>query len=412
MIVHIFRHDLPWSDFSEKLLLPIVTPYLLLLIFVYKYTLQSPPIHSFFISPTMTNPSLVLNKIDDISFEDYESPEITSPRDVIVEVKKTGICGSDIHYYAHGLIGPFVLRKPMVLGHESAGVVVAVGDDVTNLKVGDKVAIEPGVPSRYSDEYKSGNYHLCPHMAFAATPPVNPDEPNPPGTLCKYYKAPADFLFKLPDHVSLELGAMVEPLTVGVHACKLANLKFGENVVVFGAGPVGLLTTAVAKTIGAKNIMVVDIFDNKLQMAKDMGAATHTFNSKTGDDLVKAFDGIEPSVVLECSGAKQCIYTGVKILKAGGRFVQVGNAGGDVNFPIADFSTRELTLYGSFRYGYGDYQTSIDILDKNYINGKENAPINFELLITHRFKFKDAIKAYDLVRGGNGAVKCLIDGPE
>ena len=246
-----------------------------------------------------------------------------------------------------------------------------------------------------------------------------------------------------------------------MHACKLANLKFGENVVVCW-WPVGLLTAAVAKPLAPKGYRV-DIFDNKLQMAKDMGAATfnfktgddlvkafdgetsvvlecsgakqciytgvkitpvscqlevwrkrccvwgwpvglltaaccqnhwrqnimvvdilitnckwqkiwcatHTFNFKTGDDLVKAFDGIEPSVVLECSGAKQCIYTGVKILKAGGRFVQVGNAGGDVNFPIADFSTRELTLYGSFRYGYGDYQTSIDILDKTTSTAKK-----------------------------------------
>lgn len=361
------------------------------------------------------NPSLVLNKVDDISFEEYEAPKLESPRDVIVEVKKTGICGSDIHYYAHGSIGPFILRKPMVLGHESAGVVSAVGSEVTKLKVGDRVAIEPGVPSRFSDETKSGHYHLCPHMSFAATPPVNPDEPNPQGTLCKYYRVPCDFLFKLPDHVSLELGAMVEPLTVGVHGCKLADLKFGEDVVVFGAGPVGLLTAAVARTIGAKRVMVVDIFDNKLKMAKDMGAATHIFNSKTGgdyQDLIKSFDGVQPSVVLECSGAQPCIYMGVKILKAGGRFVQIGNAGGDVNFPIADFSTRELALYGSFRYGYGDYQTSIDILDRNYVNGKDKAPINFELLITHRFKFKDAIKAYDLVRAGNGAVKCLIDGPE
>lgn len=362
----------------------------------------------------MSNPSLVLNKIDDITFETYESPVISDPHDVLVEVKKTGICGSDIHYYAHGKIGEFVLTKPMVLGHESAGVVAAVGPGVTSLKVGDKVAIEPGVPSRLSDEYKSGHYNLCPHMVFAATPNSNEGEPNPPGTLCKFFKSPEDFLVKLPDHVSLELGALVEPLTVGVHASRLGKVTFGDHVAVFGAGPVGLLAAAVARKFGAASVTVIDVFDNKLQMAKDIGAATHTFNSKASktpfSEVLPA--GHRPNVVLECTGAEVCIQQGVLALRSGGRFVQVGNAGGYVKFPITEFATKELTLYGSFRYGYGDYKTSVDILDENYKNGKESALIDFEALITHRFTFKDAIKAYDLVRSGAGAVKCIIDGPE
>lgn len=357
------------------------------------------------------NPSLVLNKIDDISFETYDAPEIVEPTDVLVEVKKTGICGSDIHYYAHGKIGNFVLKKPMVLGHESAGVVSKVGPAVTSLKVGDKVAIEPGVPSRFSDAYKSGKYNLCPHMCFAATPAA--DGANPPGTLCKYFKSPEDFLFKLPDHVSLELGALVEPLSVGVHANKLALVRFGDSVVVFGAGPVGLLAAAVARSFGAPRVLVVDIFDTKLELATKFGAATHTFNSKTGGDyraLLKQLGGNEPTVVLECTGAEPCINLGVQVLAPGGRFVQVGNAGGAVKFPITELATKELTLFGSFRYGFDDYKAAVNILDVNYASKEK--PIDFEQLITHRFKFDDAIKAYDLVREGNGAVKCIIDGPE
>lgn len=361
----------------------------------------------------VSNPSLVLNKIDDISFEEYEAPTITDPNEVLVQVKKTGICGSDIHYYAHGKIGDFVLTKPMVLGHESSGVVVEIGDGVKDLKVGDRVAIEPGIPSRYSDEYKAGKYNLCPHMCFAATPNSNEGEPNPPGTLCKYFKSPADFLVKLPDHVSLELGAMVEPLTVGVHACKLGSVKFGDHVVVFGAGPVGILTAAVARQYGASTVTIVDIFDNKLKLAVDIGAATHSFNSKSGKSLAESMPaGSKPDVVLECTGAEVCIQLGVLALKAGGRFVQVGNAGGYVKFPITEFATKELTLFGSFRYGYNDYKTAVSILDQNYRNGKEKALIDFEALITHRFSFADAIKAYDHVRSGAGAVKCIIDGPE
>lgn len=359
-----------------------------------------------------SNPSLVLNKVDDISFETYDAPEITQPNEVLVEVKKTGICGSDIHYYAHGKIGNFVLHSPMVLGHESSGIVSAVGTGVTSLKVGDRVAIEPGVPSRLSNAYKSGHYNLCPHMCFAATP-AKEGEPNPPGTLCKYYKSPEDFLVKLPDHVSLELGALVEPLSVGVHASKLASVKFGDRVVVFGAGPVGLLAASVARQFGASAVLIVDIFDSKLVLAKKIGVATHTFNSKTGggaDALIAEFG--EPSVVLECTGAEPCIQLAVNVIAPGGRYVQVGNAGGYVKFPITELATKEVVLYGSFRYGFDDYKTSVAILDKNYANGKDKALVDYEALITHRFKFADAIKAYDLVRSGAGAVKCIIDGPE
>lgn len=359
------------------------------------------------------NPSLILNKVNDITFETPEAPVITAPNEVMVQVKKTGICGSDIHYYTHGRIGDFVLTTPMCLGHESAGIVTEVGSGVTTLKVGDRVAIEPGIPSRFSDEYKSGHYQLCPHMVFAATPDPGHGSPSPPGTLCKFYKSPEDFLVKLPDCVSLELGAMVEPLSVGVHGCKQAKVKFGDIVVVFGGGPVGLLAAAVATKFGAAKVMVVDVIDDKLKMAKEVGVATHTFNSKTGGaaDLIAEL-GERPHVVVECTGAEVCINLGIEVLKAGGRFSQVGNSIKPVSFPIVAFSSRELTLYGSFRYGYEDYKTSVAILEQNYRNGKENAPIDFEKLITHRFKFEDAKKAYDYIRDGNVAVKVIIDGPE
>lgn len=359
----------------------------------------------------MLNPSLVLNKIDDITFEQLPLPTIDEDHEVLIEVKKTGICGLDIHYYAHGKIGDFVLTKPMVLGHESSGVVVEVGSKVTKVKVGDRVAIEPGVPLRLLNEYKLGHYNLCPHMVFAATPNSNEGEPNPPGTLCKLYKSPEDFLVPLPEQVSLELGAMVEPLSVGVHACRQAKLAFADKVVVFGAGPVGLLTAAVATVMGAAKVMVVDIFDSKLQVAKEIGAATHTFNSKLGDyKVLQAEFGDLIDVVLECTGAEPCIQTGIKACRAGGRYVQVGNAAGDVKFPIIDFATRELTMFGSFRYGVGDYQMAVDILDKNY----QGKPIvDFERLITNRFKFNEAKEAYDYVRAGHSdTIKAIIDGPE
>ncbi|CAI4718600.1 ALS_1a_G0044760.mRNA.1.CDS.1 [Saccharomyces cerevisiae] len=189
-------------------------------------------VHHILLSP-VSNPAVVLEKVGDIAIEQRPIPTIKDPHYVKLAIKATGICGSDIHYYRSGGIGKYILKAPMVLGHESSGQVVEVGDAVTRVKVGDRVAIEPGVPSRYSDETKEGRYNLCPHMAFAATPPID-------GTLVKYYLSPEDFLVKLPEGVSYEEGACVEPLSVGVHSNKLAGVRFGTKVVVFGAGPVGL----------------------------------------------------------------------------------------------------------------------------------------------------------------------------
>lgn len=360
----------------------------------------------------MSNPSLVLNKANDITFENYSIPPLKDDYSVLVEVKKTGICGSDIHYYAHGSIGDFKLTSPMVLGHESSGIVSKIGKEVTSVKVGDKVAIEPGVPLRLSAEYKSGHYNLCPHMQFAATPSPK-GVPNPPGTLCKYFESPEDFVVKLPDHVSLEVGAMVEPMSVGVHAARTVNLSFGDRVVVLGAGPVGILAAAVCRAFGATSVMVCDPQDGKMELAMSIGAATHSYNVKNGDaeGLIKAFDGQAPSVVMECSGAPPSVKLGATIVGKRGRYVQVGNPSAEeIPVPIIEIINKEATIFGSFRYAAGDYRTSVEILSENYRDPK-HVKVDFEKLITDRFSWKDAIKAYDKVRGGE-AIKCIIDGPE
>ncbi|CDO92911.1 unnamed protein product [Kluyveromyces dobzhanskii CBS 2104] len=353
---------------------------------------------------TGTHKAVVLQKKGQIGFEDRPEPEISDSHYVKIHVKKTGICGSDIHYYTHGSIGSFVLEKPMILGHESSGVVVEVGEDVSLVKVGDRVAIEPGVPSRYSDETKAGHYNLCPHMAFAATPPYD-------GTLVKYYLAPEDFLVKLPDHVSFEEGACVEPLAVGVHANRLAETSFGKKVVVFGAGPVGLVTGAVASAFGASDVVYVDVVESKLERTKQFGA-TSTINStkyKSEDELVTAIkselDGEQPEIAIDCTGAEICIRTAIKVLKAGGSYVQVGMGKDDVNFPIGMVGGKELRILGSFRYYFNDYKIAVKLISEGKVNVKN--------MITHTFKFDEAIKAYDFnADHGSEVVKTIIDGPE
>ncbi|BAP73320.1 xylitol dehydrogenase [Kluyveromyces marxianus] len=353
---------------------------------------------------TNTQKAVVLKKQGEIAFEERPVPEIKDPHYVKVHIKKTGICGSDVHYYTHGAIGDFVVKEPMVLGHESSGVVVEVGEAVTLVKVGDRVAVEPGVPSRYSDETKSGHYNLCPHMEFAATPPID-------GTLVKYYLIPEDFVVKLPDHVSLEEGACIEPLSVGVHANRLAGTGFGKKVVIFGAGPVGLVTGNVASAFGASDVVYVDVFEHKLKRAKEFGG-TQIINSKDypkEDDLVKAIQdklgGKSPEIAIDCSGAEVCIRSAIKVLKVGGTFVQVGMGRDDVNFPITLIITKELRVLGSFRYYFDDYNIAVKLVSEGKVNAKA--------LITHTFKFDEAIDAYNFNRDhGNEVVKTIIDGPE
>lgn len=350
------------------------------------------------------NPSVVLKKVGEIVFENRAVEPLCGENYVKIAISHTGLCGSDVHYYQTGCCGSFKVESPMVLGHESSGTVVEVGKDVSTLKVGDRVACEPGVPSRLSQEYKSGNYNLCPEMAFAATPPYD-------GTLCRYYQLPEDFCFKLPEHVSLEEGALVEPLSVAVHANRLADVKFGDSMIVFGAGPVGLLCAGVAKAFGCTKVLICDIVDEKLKFAIDNGMATHTMNTKgkTFEDLQQTVKSIwgdngAPSVGIDATGNKFCINMCIRALAKKGRFVQVGMGGNELDkFPIADVMEKELTYKGCFRYAVGDYATSVELLNQKLINVKP--------LITHRFAFEDAIEAYKFFQKGE-SIKIIIEGPK
>ncbi|KAF9691883.1 hypothetical protein EKO04_010012 [Ascochyta lentis] len=347
------------------------------------------------------NPSFVLKQKDEVVYEDRPIPELPSPYDVLVKPKWTGICGSDVHYWVEGRIGHFVVEKPMVLGHESAGIVEKVGDKVKTLKVGDRVAMEPGVPCRRCVRCKEGKYNLCPDMAFAATPPYD-------GTLARYYTLPEDYCYKLPENMSLEEGALIEPTAVAVHITRQASIKPGDSVVVFGAGPVGLLCCAVAKAYGAKKIVTVDINDERLNFALKY-AANASFKSarvsaeENAKNLIKECElGPGADVIIDASGAEPCIQTAIHALRMGGTYVQGGMGKPDINFPIMAMCTKELNVKGSFRYGSGDYQTAVDLVASERISVKE--------LITGKVSFDEAEKAFADVKQGKG-IKILIEGP-
>ncbi|KAL2798509.1 chaperonin 10-like protein [Aspergillus keveii] len=351
---------------------------------------------------TAQNLSFVLQGIHKVTYEDRPVPELESPHDVIVNVKYTGICGSDVHYWEHGAIGQFVVKDPMVLGHESSGVVSKVGSSVTNLKVGDRVAMEPGIPCRRCEPCKAGKYNLCEQMAFAATPPYD-------GTLAKYYVLPEDFCYKLPESISLPEGALMEPLGVAVHIVRQASVTPGQTVVVFGAGPVGLLCCAVAKAFGATKIIAVDIQKPRLDFAKKF-AATSIFEPSKVPATENAARiiaennlGRGADVAIDASGVEPSVHTGIHVLRPGGTYVQGGMGRSEMNFPIMAACTKELNLKGSFRYGSGDYKLAVQLVASGQINVKE--------LISGTVKFEDAEQAFKDVKSGKG-IKTLIAGPD
>lgn len=288
----------------------------------------------------------------------------------------------------------------MVLGHESSGVVVKVGSGVTTLKPGDRVALEPGVPCRRCDPCKSGRYNLCIRMAFAATPPID-------GTLAKYYRLPEDFCYKLPDSMTLQEGALIEPLSVAVHIAKQGNIRPGNSVVVFGAGPVGLLCGAVARAFGASKIVLVDIQKPRLDFAKKYTATgiylPQRVSAQENAQRIKEENDLGPGadVVLDASGAEPSVHTGIHVLRTGGTYVQGGMGKNEMTFPIMAACTKELTVKGSFRYSSGDYSLAVDLVATGKVSVKE--------LITNEVKFEEAETAITDVKAGKG-IKTLIAG--
>lgn len=347
------------------------------------------------------NPSFVLRNVGEFGFETREIPEIINPTDVLIRIQVTGICGSDVHYWQKGAIGPYKVTGPLVLGHESSGTVEQVGKAVTTLVPGDRVALEPGISCRFCAHCKSGNYNLCADMKFAATPPYD-------GTLSKYYVLPEDMCVLLPSHVSLEEGALVEPLAVAVHACR--HVHFGNAVVVFGAGPVGLLVAAVsAAAAGARQVVIIDYDARRVDFAVSFvkGARGLATKGLTVDDVVEGIltllGGMPADIVIEATGAEPCIYAGVEVVRCGGTMVQVGMGRPEVNFPISEMAVKEVNLRGSFRYAAGDYAIAVQLI----ANGK----IDVKRLITSRYKFEEAELAFMETRKGAG-MKILISGPE
>jgi L-iditol 2-dehydrogenase len=331
----------------------------------------------------MSNPAAVLHGIRDIRIEDQPEPQ-AGPGQVVVEVGAVGICGSDVHYYEHGRIGDFVVEAPMIIGHEAAGTVIAVGDGVDETRVGQIVALEPGVPDFTCDQCMNGRYNLCPNVQFFATPPVH-------GAIVRRVVVPAVFAHPAPEGLSYEQAAMAEPVSVGISACRKAGVTVGDRVLLTGAGPIGLLAAQVARSFGAGEVALTDSNAYRLGVARDLGFAAHD----AADTVPGQYD-----VLLECSGSPQALADGMRLLAPAGRVVLIGMGADSVAIEVPLVQNRELTITGIFRYA-NTYPSALQLI--------ASGQVNVARVITHRFPLEATDDALTLVRRDPHSIKAVVD---
>ncbi|KAJ7240587.1 chaperonin 10-like protein [Mycena rebaudengoi] len=324
-----------------------------------------------------------------------------------VALVATGLCGSDLHYYMHGRNGDFALQAPLVLGHEAAGVVTAVGPGVKSLVPGQRVAIEAGIMCNKCDYCAKGRYNLCKEMRFCSSAKTFP---HLDGTLQTYMNHPAHVLHPLPENCSFEQAALAEPLSVLLHAARRAQVSAGQTVLVFGVGAIGLLACSVAHSLGAARVVAIDINQSRLDFARANGFASDTFclspadKAKTSEEqLRRAKESIlaalckfdEPDgfdVVFECTGAEPCIQMSIHAAIAGGKVMLIGMGARNVLLPLSAAAVREVDIQGSFRYA-NTYPAALALLASGKLK-------NVDKLVTHRFTLARAAQAFELLARG------------
>ena len=343
--------------------------------------------------------ALVLEEKGKLALRDIDLPLVVGPDDVKIAIHTVGVCGSDVHYYTHGAIGSFVVREPMVLGHEAAGTVTAVGAHVTNLKVGDRVCMEPGVPNMNSRATKLGIYNVDPDVRFWATPPIH-------GVLTPEVIHPAAFTYKLPDNVSFAEGAMVEPFAIGMQAALRARIQPGDVAVVTGAGPIGMMVALAALAGGCARVIVADLAQPKLDIiaAYDGIETVNIRNRKLADAVAEATDGWGADLVFECSGAAPAILGMAALARPGGAIVLVGMPVDPVPVDIVGLQAKELRVETVFRYA-NVYDRAIALI----ASGK----VDLKPLISASIPFENSIEGFDrAVEARETDVKLQIIMPE
>jgi D-xylulose reductase len=329
----------------------------------------------------MRSTALVLERKGVLALREIDLPDALGPRDVRIAIRTVGVCGSDVHYYQHGAIGPFVVNAPMVLGHEASGVVEAVGPEVKHLRVGDRVCMEPGIPAESSRASRLGIYNLDPAVRFWATPPIH-------GCLTPVVIHPAAYTFKIPESVSFAEAAIVEPLAVGVHAATRAAIRPGDVAVVIGAGAIGMVTALAAIAAGCAEVIISDVQPEKLAIAERLGPITAV--DVTRRDLkatvLERTAGWGANVVFEASGSARAFEGLFDLLCPGGRTVLIGMPGQPVLFDVVAAQVKEARIETIFRYAHV-FDRALALMGTGRINVKP--------LITDTYPFAESIAAFD-----------------
>ncbi|KAI9839531.1 MAG: hypothetical protein M1819_002157 [Sarea resinae] len=350
------------------------------------------------------------------------------PDEIQVSIQSTGLCGSDLHYYHHYRNGDIIVREPMSLGHESAGVVTNVGSAVSNFQIGDKVALEVGLPCGKCERCAEGRYNICKGMSFRSSAK---SFPHFQGTLQERINHPAAWCYKLPENVSLALGSLLEPLGVAIHASQRAQLAPNSTVLVFGAGAVGLLCAATTTLIGSSTVVIADIdqgrvdfavkngfarrglvvprkrgetVEQKLETAREIAASVGKVENETGGTIG------EVDAVFECTGQESCLQAAIYATRPGGRIMLIGMGTPVQTLPISAAALREVDLVGVFRYGKHAYERGIELVSK-----KGPGALDLEKLVTHRYKgLENAPEAFEMAgktvdAQGNLVLKVVLE---
>jgi L-idonate 5-dehydrogenase len=339
---------------------------------------------------------LRLHAATDLRLEEMDAGEV-GPGEVLVRVGMGGICGSDLHYYKEGGFGTIRLREAMVLGHEVAGMVAAVASDVTDIRVGDRVAVNPSRPCGRCKYCLEGMPNQCLDMRYYGSAMRMP---HLQGAFRSMLVCEARQCFKVADGVPMSLAALAEPFSVGLHAVLRAGPLIGKRVLVSGCGPIGVLAVAAAKLHGAAEVVATDVVDEPLVVARAVGSH-ETLNVAADGDWVQrnAVDKGTFDVLIECSGNQRALRDGLEVMRPRGVVVQLG-MGGDVSIPQNVIVAKELSLTGSFRF-HAEFALAVRIINE--------ARIDLSPVISHSMPMQRAVEAFELASDRQRSMKVLID---
>lgn len=333
---------------------------------------------------TATMRASFLLKQGELVVKQIDVPELDAD-EVLVKVAAVGVCGSDVHYFQHGKIGPYVVEKPLILGHELSGTITAVGASVDSSRIGQRVAVEPQRPCDKCEQCLAGRYNLCPQMEFYATPPID-------GGFAEYVKIQSRFAFPIPDNVSFEAAALIEPLSVCVWAAQKAEIKAGSRVLIAGAGPIGVIMAQVARAFGAAEVVITDIAEDRRDFALNHGA------TRAIDPRIENVEGLGVNAFVDASGVAQAVYSGIKAVGPAGHVLLVGLGAEDMVLPVSHIQNNEIWVTGVFRYA-NTWPTGIELV----ATGK----VDLDVLVTHKFGLDEVESALNAGKLA-GSMKAVV----